>query len=130
MPAFFCEENKELLRRCGISNNKIRTLCAIRRAWEDGNLSPRRLRRVGAEDRSRQLQGIWGIGPWTADMANIFYFLEPDVWPQGDLAVRKTFARFVVESNGMDPLEAAKLFVPHRSFLAIYMWRVVARDKL
>ncbi len=127
MPGFFCELNRPLLRSCGVSGNKIKALCGISRAHRSGALSPKRLRKMGTEQRSNHLQTIWGIGQWTADMAAIFYFREPDIWPQGDAAVRKTFGRFVSEAGAVPEAEAAGLFAPYRSFLALYMWRIVER---
>jgi ABC-type branched-subunit amino acid transport system permease subunit len=70
------------------------------------------------------LTALRGIGPWTADMISLFYFREPDIWPLGDLAVRKTFERFVAEQSRFDLERAAMLFAPHRSLLALYMWRI------
>ncbi len=129
IPGFFRDDNAPALRQCGVSGNKVRALCAIREARELGLLSARRLQRLEVEERSRRLQEIRGVGPWTADMVNIFYFRDPDIWPQGDLAVRKTFMHFVEEANGLNSAQAAALFVPHRSFLALYMWRIVARGE-
>ena len=33
--------------------------------------------------RSAHLQEIWGVGPWTCDMVAIFFYGDPDVWPEG-----------------------------------------------
>lgn len=74
-------------------------------------------------ERSEHLQSIWGIGPWTADMASIFYYQDPDVWPEGDMAVQKAFARFT--DGVFTAIDVANLFSPHRSYLALYMWRIV-----
>ncbi len=52
---------------------------------------------------------------------------EPDVWPEGDSAVRKTLGRFVNDADSAALAEAASLFAPHRSYLALYMWRIVER---
>lgn len=127
LPEFLCERNVPLLRACGVSGNKIKALCSIATAHAAGSLSPGRLKKMRPERRSNHLQTIWGIGPWTADMASIFYFREPDIWPDGDIAVRKTFSRFMSEAGPMSDLEAAALFAPHRSLLALYMWRIVER---
>ncbi len=45
--------------------------------------------------RSAQLCRIWGIGPWSCDMLAIFYCREPDIWPEGDLAVQRVFRRYI-----------------------------------
>ncbi len=127
IPDFFCERNVPLLRACGVSGNKIKALCSISTAHAEGGLSPIRLEKMSREQRAAHLQTIWGIGPWTADMALIFYFREPDIWPEGDITVRKTFSRFVSGADAMPAPEAAALFSPHRSLLALYMWRIVER---
>jgi DNA-3-methyladenine glycosylase II len=127
VPDFFCERNIPLLRACGVSGNKIKALCSISTAHAEGSLSPNCLKRMNPEQRSAYLQTIWGIGPWTADMALIFYFREPDIWPEGDITVHKTFSRFVSDAGALSASEAAALFAPHRSLLALYMWRIVER---
>ncbi len=126
IPDFFCETNAPRLSACGVSGNKIKALCSIATAHAQGHLSPERLKKMNLEQRYAHLQAIWGVGPWTADMAMIFYFQELDIWPAGDIAVRTTFSRFVLEEGAMPVPEAAALFAPHRSLLALYMWRIVA----
>lgn len=123
MPEFFSQKNARLLRQCGLSNNKVRALLAIREAHEAGLLSMRRLRRMSHAQRSEQLVAIWGIGQWTADMASIFFFRDPDVWPQGDLAVQKTFQLLCGKRSKSKMIELANSFAPYRSYLALYMWR-------
>ncbi len=127
IPDFFCERNVPLLRACGVSGNKVKALCGIVTAHAEGSLSPDRLKKMNPEQRSARLQMVWGIGPWTADMALIFYFREPDIWPEEDVTVRKTFSRFVSDAGAVPVPEAAALFAPHRSLLALYMWRIVER---
>ncbi len=127
IPGYFCERNVPRLTACGVSGNKIKALCSISAAHAEGSLSPDRLKKMNPEQRSAHLQTIWGIGPWTADMALMFYFREPDIWPAGDITVRKTFSRFVSDAGDTPVSEAAALFAPHRSLLALYMWRIVER---
>ena len=80
------------------------------------------LRKTDAVERAQQLLGMWGIGQWTCDMASIFYFKSPDIWPDGDVTVRKTFSRLIGRRN---PTRAAEQFSPYRSYLALSMWEVV-----
>jgi len=121
IPKFFKDSNLHHLRNCGLSKNKALALIEIRKAHEEGNLSPSKLTKMKADERSLQLQKIWGIGQWTADMTSIFYFGEQDVWPNGDVTVMKTFARF---NQKEIVCEQAEIFVPYRSFLALYMYEI------
>ena len=95
IPAFFDPANEDALRACGVSNNKARALYAIHEAKRDGILEPRKLRRLDIEARHARLIELRGVGKWTADIANLFYFRETDVWPDGDLAVVKVFDRYL-----------------------------------
>jgi DNA-3-methyladenine glycosylase II len=119
----FCERRAEELRACGLSNAKVRTLLAIGEAARAGRLDGDALRALSPAERAAQLTALWGVGQWTADMANMFWFGEEDIWPDGDVAARKTLERLT--SPRRKTLRTAERFAPHRSYLALYMWRWV-----
>ena len=127
LAALFTTDHTETLRRCGLSAAKVKALAAIGAAAHEGRLSARALARLAHEARHEALCSIWGIGRWTADVTSMFYFREPDIWPDGDLTVRNTFARYVEGHARLSVADAAALFAPHRSFLALYMWRIADR---
>jgi DNA-3-methyladenine glycosylase II len=129
MPAYFRGRNARTLRRCGMSKAKIRALMAIRQAEAAGLLSTVRLRRMTHAERSEHLRTIWGVGQWTADMASIFYFGDPDVWPEGDAGVNRGLEMIVGLRSKRTLLKVANAFSPYRSFLALYMWRVLEEPK-
>ncbi len=121
--AHFHPGNVERLRACGLSGAKARTVCAIAEAAREGALDADALGALDAEARAAALTRIWGVGRWTADMMSIFWFADPDVWPDGDVAARKTLARLT--SPRRKTVRTAERFAPHRSYLALYMWRHV-----
>lgn len=121
--AGFRSERAESLRACGLSNAKVKTLIAIAQADKDGLLDPAHLSGLDAEGRASALTTLWGVGRWTADMANMFWFGEPDIWPDGDVAARKTLERLT--SPRRKTVRTAARFAPYRSHLAYYMWRIV-----
>ena len=112
------------LRACGLSGNKLRALRAIAAADLAGALAPARLKVLSSAARHEALLALHGVGPWTAHIAALFWFREQDVWPVGDVSVRKTFAGFVADQTRWGFDEAAALFAPRRSTLARYLWRV------
>ena len=122
IPGFFEEGNVGVLKACGVSKNKVRTLLGIRKAEAIGLLDRKKVSGMNHRSRSDHLMAMWGVGQWTCDMVSIFYCRNPDVWPGGDVTVEKTFARFSGRKNSS---RAVKLFAPYRSFLALYMWRIV-----
>lgn len=129
MPEFFTARNSRALRGCGISNAKVRALIALREADTAGRLSVAKLRRMTHTERAEHLQAIWGVGQWTADMTSIFYFGDCDVWPAGDLGVYRGMEKCTGRRSKKKILEIANAFAPYRSFLALYMWRVLEEPK-
>lgn len=75
-------------RAAGLSMPKIRTLRAIATACNEG-LDLDRLATIPAEEAHGRLTAIKGIGPWTADIYLLFCLGHADVFPAGDLALRK-----------------------------------------
>jgi DNA-3-methyladenine glycosylase II len=109
-----------LLRGCGVSANKVRALHAIAEAEGAGLLGPE-LAGLAHAERVARLCRIRGVGPWTADMVGIFHYLDPDIWPVGDVAAVGTLRRL---TGCADTATVAAGFAPYRSILARYMWRV------
>jgi DNA-3-methyladenine glycosylase II len=107
------------LRACGLSGNKVKAVLSINAAAAAGELAE--LHGIDHAVRSDRLCRIWGIGQWTCDMLAIFYCREADVWPEGDLAVQRTFRSYIGRRK---PTKAAAQFAPYRSLLALYMWRI------
>ena len=128
VPHYFVARNLKRMRACGVSGNKAKALIKIMQAAESGELTARRLKQMTPEQRVAALAEIWGVGPWTVDMAMIFYFGETDIWPSGDVAVFKTFQRFVPPRARNGGAGYAARFAPNRSYLAMYMWRITAID--
>ena len=110
----------DALRACGLSNAKVKTIQGIAREHLADGLDVEALRPLCADERAKRLTALWGVGSWTADMMNMFYFGEPDIWPDGDVAARKTLERLT--SKRRKPVRTAARFKPYRSWLALYMW--------
>ena len=58
-------------------------------------------------------------------MVAIFFYGDPDVWPEGDVSVQKTLQRFV----GDKALVVADRCSPYRSTLALYLWRILDGER-
>ena len=119
---FIRSSDTATLRACGLSGAKVKTLKGIAEAFLAGTLNARKLKRLDTDQRTQALTALWGVGTWTADMVNMFFFGDPDVWPEKDVAVVKTFQRLIGEQ--LDCHSVAEGFAPYRSYLALYMWRI------
>ena len=117
----------EQMRGVGLSRNKMASLRDLAAKVLDGTvvLSPRGLARESDDEIITRLSAVRGIGPWTAEMFLIFQLRRPDVWPVGDLGVRRGYglAWQVPEPTARDLKPLGEPFRPYRSVAAWYCWR-------
>ena len=117
----------DTLRAAGLSRAKAESLKDLARHVAEGHLDPVGLRDLDDETVTAQLVRVRGIGPWSAHMHLIFALARPDVWPTGDLGVRKGLQRFLDLPAVPDAKEAARLgeaWAPWRTIVAWTMWRI------
>lgn len=115
------------LRAVGLSADKVASLRDLSAKVLEGTvvLSPRGLSRLSDEQITARLVTVRGIGPWTADMFLLFQLRRLDVWPVGDLGVRRGYG-LAWEVPTPDARELQPLgdrFRPYRSVVAWYCWQ-------
>jgi DNA-3-methyladenine glycosylase II len=119
--------SSETLRAAGLSANKAASMRDLATKVLDGSvvLDPAGLRRRSDDEVIASLSGVRGIGTWTAQMFLMFQLKRLDVWPTGDLGVRKGFGlAWGIPTPTPKQLEAlGEPYRPYRSVLAWYCWR-------
>jgi DNA-3-methyladenine glycosylase II len=117
----------EQLRAAGLSNNKAASVRDLAQKVLDGDvlLDSRGLARKSDEDIITRLSSVRGIGRWTAEMFLMFQLRRLDVWPVGDLGVRKGFgvAWEIPTPTPKELMALGEPYRPYRSVLAWYCWR-------
>jgi DNA-3-methyladenine glycosylase II len=117
----------EGLRAAGLSGNKAASLRDLAAKALDGTvvLDPRRISRESDEEVVARLSTVRGIGPWTAEMFLMFQLRRLDVWPTGDLGVRRGYGLAwrvpMPTAKQLEPL--GEPYRPYRSVVAWYCWR-------
>jgi DNA-3-methyladenine glycosylase II len=117
----------ETLRGAGLSLNKTASLRDLASKVLDGtvHLESRRLARESDGEVVTRLTEVRGIGEWTAHMFLLFQLRRLDVWPTGDLGVRRGFGLAwgiaMPTAKELGPL--GDPFRPYRSVVAWYCWR-------
>lgn len=116
------------LRSVGLSGAKAKTLQGLSAADLSGEVRTGKLHLLDDELVSEQLNSLWGIGPWTVDMFMMFQLGRLDIWPTGDLGVRRGWERIHRLKVAIEPKKLhtrGDKFRPHRSIVAWYCWRAV-----
>jgi DNA-3-methyladenine glycosylase II len=119
----------EPLRAAGLSRAKVASLRDLSAKVLDGTvmLGPRQLAHQSDAEIATRLTSVRGIGRWTAEMFLMFQLRRLDVWPTGDLGVRRGYGLAwnvpTPTAKELDPL--GETYHPYRSIVAWYCWRAV-----
>ena len=117
---------KSKLRQVGLSSMKIEYLKDLAKHVNEGKLNMRALSRMDDEDVISHLTQVKGIGRWTAEMFLIFSLGRQDIFPVGDLALRKGVQILFSLQEIPKQNEAEKLgqrWKPYRTIATWYLWK-------
>jgi len=127
-PEHFHRVQERSLRRCGLSGAKSRYVREIARRLRCGELDLEQLEALDDEQVSERLMELPGVGHWTADMLLMFSLGRLDVFPIGDLALRKSIRVHYDLPDDTDYdsyLELAEKWRPYRTIASWYCWAAV-----
>lgn len=120
---------EEALREAGLSRAKIASLRDLSAKVLDGTvvLGPRQLGRLSDAEIAARLTSVRGIGRWTAEIFLMFQLRRLDVWPTGDLGVRRGYGlAWNVPTPTAKELDLlGEAYHPYRTIVAWYCWRAV-----
>ena len=112
------------LREAGVSAAKTRYLRSLATAWREQDWSRERFAALDDDAVREELTAVTGVGPWTAKMFLLFGLGRPDVFPVGDLGVRKGMGRvFDAELTRAEMRTRAERWAPYRSYASLHLWR-------
>ncbi|MEM6492090.1 MAG: DNA-3-methyladenine glycosylase 2 family protein [Pseudomonadota bacterium] len=124
-PAVAAAAPPDALRAVGLSAAKTKTIAALARATVAGDFDFAALNAAGDEEASATIMAQPGLGRWSADLYLLFALRRPDVWPIGDLAIRKAIGRLYAasETPNEKTVDAwGEAFRPRRSAAARFLW--------
>jgi AraC family transcriptional regulator, regulatory protein of adaptative response / DNA-3-methyladenine glycosylase II len=110
----------DLERRIGVTRQRGGAVRALAAAVAEGlDLSPGADSSAAAE----ALVALPGIGPWTAQTILLVVLGEPDAWPTGDLALRRSVGVLTGTTPTARELDAvAERWRPWRGYAALWLW--------
>jgi DNA-3-methyladenine glycosylase II len=121
------------LREIGVSGAKSRTIKGLASAVLDKSVPIDSIDEIHDDQEIYdKLTSIWGIGRWTVEMFMMFQLGRLDIWPTGDLAVRRGWD--MVHNNKEETtakvldIKGEKLH-PHRSVVAWYCYQAVHESR-
>lgn len=104
-----------------LPRQRAATVRRLARAVVDGDVDLGRW--VDRDEARRAIGALVGVGPWTVDLVSMRGFGDPDVFPLGDLVLRRGLERLAPE--GADP----DRWRPWRSYATRHLWNSVWRPR-
>lgn len=114
------------IRACGLSAGKYRTLRGIAEAERAGTLDYAALGHMPVDEAMAALTRLDGVGPWTAEIYLLLCLGHADIFPAGDLALRKMVGYALGADAVPDVARTRALaarWAPHRGAAARLLWR-------
>ena len=118
------------MRACGLSAAKYQTMRSMALAELGGRLDYHRLHGLPAETAIAELTALKGVGRWTAEIYLLFCTGHPDIFPAGDLVLRKMAGYAAGQLDDVPDARAtgvlAGQWAPYRGAAALLLWQVYA----
>jgi len=128
-PAALTALDDDALRAAGLSGRKATYARGLAEAVETRRLDLASLAAVDDDACIDALTSVRGIGVWSAEIYLLFALGRRDVFPAGDLGLRAALERLRLTRGRPDEARArevaARRFAPHRSAVAIFLWRAL-----
>ena len=121
------------LREIGVSGAKARTIKGLATAVIDKTIPIDRIDEIHDDQEIFEaLTSLWGIGRWTVEMFMMFQLGRLDIWPTGDLAVRRGWDIVHKNKEEVVPKELdrkGEKLHPYRSVVAWYCYQGVHESR-
>lgn len=115
-PATIARLEVGTLARCGLNRQRAEAILALARAVDRGALSLQPVSDIPAALAA--VQGLPGIGPWTANYLALRVWRWPDAFLAGDLGVRKALGGLTERAT-----EArSQAWRPWRGYAVLHLW--------
>ncbi|MFC5972900.1 DNA-3-methyladenine glycosylase family protein [Halomarina salina] len=114
--------DEDELHDAGLSRRKIDYIQNAARAFQEHDLTREGLADYTDEEVVERLTEIKGIGEWTARMFLLFPLGREDVFPIGDLAVRRAIENLYGAESREEMHRIAENWRPYRSYATRLLW--------
>lgn len=114
----------EVLRDAGLSSQKTDYVRNVADAFREHDWDRESFERLSDDEVRAELTSITGVGDWTAEMFLMFGLDREDVFPVGDLGIRKGMQSLYGEGTTRAEMrDIATRWRPYRSYASLYVWR-------
>ena len=114
------------IKKLGLSTNKAKTIKELSDLYLNNNMCD--LTKLSNQDLNNKLLSVFGIGPWSINMFEIFCLGRPNVFSSRDAGLRLAMNNaFMIkpESEWKNYDEYAEKWSPYKTIASLHLWRTV-----
>ena len=114
------------IKKLGLSINKAKTIKNLSDLYLDQSFED--LTKLNNENLNIKLLSVFGIGPWSVNMFEIFCIGKLDVFSSRDAGLRLAMNNFGMVREGSDWNEYdkyAKNWSPYKTIASLHLWKTV-----
>ena len=116
------------MRRCGLSRMKALGIKSLAEKILDKSFNPRLINKMNDEEAIVYLSSLRQIGRWSAEMALLFFFNRPNIWPVQDIGLLRAISvnykkKYLPPKSFVKKIQ--KKFSPYCSVATWYLWRSI-----
>ena len=114
------------IKNLGLSTNKAKTIKELSSLYLNKNIED--LSNLNNKELNQALLSVFGIGPWSVNMFEIFCMGNLDIFSSKDAGLRramnlKKMVRKDSSFSGYD--QYAKKWKPYRTIASLHLWKIV-----
>ena len=114
------------IKKLGLSTNKAKTIKELSELFLNNTFKD--LSKLNNENLNDQLLSVFGIGPWSVNMFEIFCLGRLDIFSSKDAGLRLAMNNSKMVQPDSDWIkydEYAKKWSPYRTIAALHLWKTV-----
>ncbi len=116
---------KQILKKLKISKQKRNYIFSLYSAISKNEIDIKELLKMNEDQVINFMLQYKGIGPWTCNMALIFYFKKLNIFPENDLVIEKICKKInLLEKKEID---FRNHFSPFLSIFSLHLWKMSKR---
>ena len=119
------------LRRCGLSRMKALGIKSLANKILDKSFNPKLIKKMSDEDAINYLSSLRQIGRWSSEMALIFFYNRPNIWPVQDIGLLRAISnnykkKYLPPKSFVNKLR--KKFSPYCTLAVMALWYSVDNE--
>ena len=128
IPNTILKLSSRVLKRAGLSRQKVSYLKNIAKNFRNKSFSVRELKKMNDKEAINYIIKLKGLGVWSAEMFLMFNLNRPDIFPIQDIGLLRAISKnykisYPPSKRFLDKI--SKLHAGYRTVFTWYMWRSI-----